>query len=83
MISEESRTQGRKSRVVSVTWEGSQTMVRPETTIDHNFCSYNALAPGEAPLRLDSGRLVMFDRSRVVEYGVASAGARQTVGGQR
>ncbi len=55
----------------------------PETTIDCDFCSYNALAPGETPLRLDSGRLVMFDRSRVVEYGVASAGARQTVGGQR
>ena len=83
MISEESRTQGRKSRVVFVTWEGSRTMMRPETTIGHDFCSYNALAPGETPLRLDKGRLVMFDRSRVGEYGVASAGARQTVGGQR
>lgn len=83
MASEESRTQGRELRVVSVTWEGGQTMAGPEMAIDDDFYSYNVLAPGEVPVGLGSGGLAMSDWPRVVEYGAASAGARQTAGGQR
>lgn len=83
VASEESRTQGRKPRVVSVTREGGHTMAGPETAVNGDSYSYNVLASGEIPVLLDRGELLMPDLTHAFEYGAASAGARQTAGGQR
>lgn len=58
-------------------------MAGPETTTDGEFYSYNVLAPGETPVRPDSGGLVMSERPRVVEYGAASIGVTETAREQR